>query len=279
MRLSGGLNRLRGLALAVGTLLAAVTLAGVGSVPASAAPFGNVPLAPGSNNGGTTGANGGGGSSHKNNHSQPSTGPAFTAPQAPPPYVPPSYTPPPATSAHGAAKSAAADTPPPQVYVAPEPPPPPPAIADIPPPTSPPPPQADPRPVVAAIPAVLKLTDTAIPPGGNVTAAGQGCTPSAPVHLSAGDVAVGTTQADPDGNFATALTTSSMDVGRHQVTAECGPTLVAPLDVVLVSRVGTNTSTTTIIMIFLLIGTWAYAHPLASHLSAWWAGRRSVSAT
>jgi hypothetical protein len=92
--------------------------------------------------------------------------------------------------------------------------------------------------------------------------------PDVPVSLSIGDVAVGRTVAGSRGGFELPLTTGSVDVGRHQVMAECGRTLSAPLDVVLVSHVGTGTSTVTVILLFLLLGVWFYGHRLASHLPA-----------
>ncbi|MFI9505017.1 hypothetical protein [Nocardia sp. NPDC052566] len=130
------------------------------------------------------------------------------------------------------------------------------------------PPAPAPPPAPAAQPAALELTPAAIGPGGDVTANGKGCDPRAQVDLSIGDVAVGKTVAGQDGAFAAPLTTAAVDVGRHQVTARCGRTLAAPLDVVLVSSVGAGTSTFTVIIFFLLIGGWYYGHRLASHLPA-----------
>jgi hypothetical protein len=91
------------------------------------------------------------------------------------------------------------------------------------------------------------------------------------VNLSIGAVPVGHAVADPDGDFQAALTTGSVDVGRRVVTAECGRTLSAPLDIVLVSAVGTGTSTLTVILLFLFLGVWFYGNRLASH----WAAERN----
>ncbi|WP_142386966.1 hypothetical protein [Mycobacterium hubeiense] len=101
-----------------------------------------------------------------------------------------------------------------------------------------------------------------------MTATGRGCVPEAPVSLSIGETPVGQTVAGPRGGFETPLRTGSVELGRHQVTAECGRTLSAPLDIVLVSYVGSGTSTLTVILFFLLIGVWFYGHRLASHLPA-----------
>jgi hypothetical protein len=139
----------------------------------------------------------------------------------------------------------------------------PPPPVDVPPP---PPAIAPPPPPVASAPAGLELSDATIDPGGPVTATGLGCAPSQPVQLSVGQVPVGQTVAGPTGDFAAPLTTGAVDVGRHEVTAQCGRILSAPLDVVLVSHVGTGTSTLTLIVIFLVLGAWFYGHRLASHL-------------
>ena len=101
-----------------------------------------------------------------------------------------------------------------------------------------------------------------------MTATGRGCVPDRPVSLSIGDVPVADTVAGPRGDFQAPLTTGSVAVGRHVVTAECGRTLSAPLDIVLASRVGTGTSTLTVILFFLFLGVWFYGHRLASHSPA-----------
>jgi hypothetical protein len=114
----------------------------------------------------------------------------------------------------------------------------------------------------------MELSESTIAPSGDVTATGRGCAADAPVNLSIGDVSVGHAIADPGGDFQAPLTTGSVDVGRHLVTAECGRTLSAPLDIVLVSAVGTGTSTVTVILLFLFLGIWFYGNRLASHWSA-----------
>ena len=264
--------RLLGAALAIGAAFAIVGLAGVTGPPAAAQPVYELPKASGGS--GANGAPGGGGS--HNNHSATVTPSSFSAPAAPAPYTPPAYVPPPPTYS----PAPPADIPPPPAYVPPPPVnvPPPPVNVPPPPVNVPPPPVNVPPPPVnvppppahtgGTAPAALSLDSSTIPQGGDLTATGQGCTPGAPVALSIGDVEVGTAEADQNGGFRTALTTDSMEIGPHQVTAECGETLAAPLDVVLVSSVGTSTSTVTVIVFFLLVGVWAYAHRLGSHLSA-----------
>ncbi|WP_062992735.1 hypothetical protein [Nocardia anaemiae] len=130
-----------------------------------------------------------------------------------------------------------------------------------------PPPTAA-APPIAPHPATLELNPTAIGPGGDVTAAGSGCDPQSQVSLLVGDTPVGNTVAGADGGFRAPLALASIDVGRYEVTARCGRTLTAPLDVVLVSRISSATSTLTVILFFLLIGAWFYGHRLVSHLPA-----------
>ncbi|WP_329405571.1 hypothetical protein OG563_27490 [Nocardia vinacea] len=125
-----------------------------------------------------------------------------------------------------------------------------------------------PRPPIAPPPAALELTPTAIGLGGDVTAAGSGCDPQSQVSLLVGETPVGNAVAGVDGGFRAPLALTSIEVGRYEVTARCGRTLTAPLDVVLVSRVSSATSTLTVILFFLLIGAWFYGHRLVSHLPA-----------
>ncbi|WP_433726356.1 hypothetical protein ACQP0C_32910 [Nocardia sp. CA-129566] len=129
-------------------------------------------------------------------------------------------------------------------------------------------PLAAPLPPIAARPAGLELTPSAIGPGSDVIAAGSGCDPQAQVSLLVGETPVGSTVAGADGGFRAPLVLTSIEVGRYQVTAQCGRTLSAPLDVVLVSRISAATSTLTVILFFLLIGGWFYGHRLVSHLPA-----------
>ncbi|MEV4233719.1 MULTISPECIES: hypothetical protein [unclassified Nocardia] len=136
-------------------------------------------------------------------------------------------------------------------------------------PADPPTPAATaPAPSIAPQPAALELTPTAIGLGGDVTAAGSGCDPQSQVSLLVGQTPVGNAVAGADGGFRAPLALTSIEVGRYEVTARCGRTLTAPLDVVLVSRISSATSTLTLILFFLLIGAWFYGHRLVSHLPA-----------
>ena len=90
------------------------------------------------------------------------------------------------------------------------------------------------------------------PPGGPVSASGQGCDPNSTVDLSIGSSPVGSTVADGSGAFQTPITVSQ-PVGQFQVVAVCGPTLTATLDVVLTSTGGPPTTTAAVLLILLLI--------------------------
>ena len=110
----------------------------------------------------------------------------------------------------------------------------------------------------------LKLNRTAISPGGQVTATGLGCLPATTVTLMVDQSPIGTTRTDEQGGFQIPLTVSSLAVGPHEVTADCGEVKTAALDVVLVSRVGAGAATTTLILIFLVSGVWYFGHRILS---------------
>ena len=111
--------------------------------------------------------------------------------------------------------------------------------------------------------ASLKFTALAIAPGSGVSAIGQGCDPDASVAVTIDSTPVGRTDAASDGTFRTPLAVSSFAVVRYQVTATCGPTLEAPLDIVLASEVDQGTSTSMIIIVFfVLLGLLAFRRQL-----------------
>jgi hypothetical protein len=99
----------------------------------------------------------------------------------------------------------------------------------------------------------LRLDALAIAPGGSVNAIGEGCDPDAPVAIHIDAQEVGRTAATDDGSFRTELAVASLDVNRYQVVAECGPTLTAPLDVVLASQVDDGSTTTVGIIVFFVL--------------------------
>ncbi|MFF2552276.1 hypothetical protein ACFVUS_14815 [Nocardia sp. NPDC058058] len=114
----------------------------------------------------------------------------------------------------------------------------------------------------------LSLNPVAVSPGATVTVTGRGCDANANVKLSIGGASAGDARARADGGFDATLPTGATDIGQHQVTAECGPKLAADLDVVLVSQVGGDAGTATVLLFFLLIGGWFFGHRLVSHLPA-----------
>ena len=110
----------------------------------------------------------------------------------------------------------------------------------------------------------LKLSTTAINPGQQVTATGFGCDPAAAVTLMVDQSPIGATRADAHGAFELPLTVSPSTAGRHDVTADCGQTTTAAMNVVLVSRVGAGAATTTLIVIFLVSGVWYFGRRIMS---------------
>jgi hypothetical protein len=64
---------------------------------------------------------------------------------------------------------------------------------------------------------------------------------------------VGTTVADAAGTFRTPISVGNASVGRHVLTAQCGPTLTTTIDVVLASKVIQGASASIVIILFLLV--------------------------
>ncbi|TQF73736.1 hypothetical protein FK531_09235 [Rhodococcus spelaei] len=126
-----------------------------------------------------------------------------------------------------------------------------------------PPPQPSPAPASPQAPTKdLSLSSPAVDPGGEVTAIGEGCPAGSNVALTLQGQPVGHTVADGAGGFQAPVAVGSVDVGRYQVAANCGPILLASLDVVQASQVSTDTSTVTVIVFFLLIGMLIYRRRL-----------------
>lgn len=203
---------------------------------------------------------------------EPTTPPTITLPPItiPPITLPPTTAPEPTTPPTSSTEdpTPTQDLPPPVVV--------PPPITTFAPPrsTTPSPnsvvPPVLPPPTTAQIPLIpvpskLELSPAAISPGDKVTASGSGCMPLSPVTLTIGGTRVGSATAGADSTFRAPLTLSAVDVGRYEVVAQCGRTLSASLDIVLISRINSATSTLTIIIFFLLLGGWFYGHRLASH--------------
>lgn len=86
-------------------------------------------------------------------------------------------------------------------------------------------------------PEALELDRPSAEPGGDVNASGKGCDPNAPVELFMEGTRVGSGTADQAGDFDIPIKLpDSAGVGRHEVIAECGPTIETTVDVVVVAR-------------------------------------------
>ncbi len=116
------------------------------------------------------------------------------------------------------------------------------------------PPPVAPVPPSTPVPPQLHLSRLSIDPGAAVTASGEGCTPFSPVALKVNGASAGQTTASAEGTFRSPVQTTGLAVGRYTVEADCGPVLLAALDVVLPSRVDSDTSTLAIIIFFILLG-------------------------
>jgi hypothetical protein len=98
----------------------------------------------------------------------------------------------------------------------------------------------------------LRLDRISSPPGGLATAVGQGCVAGSLVTLSIGGAPVGTATANDTGAF-TATLQLNVPVGHYVVTAQCGVTLQAAIDVVLSSRSNPPAAAASILLLLLLL--------------------------
>lgn len=90
-------------------------------------------------------------------------------------------------------------------------------------------------------------------PGGDIVVSGRGCRPNATVTISVDGRGASNTTAGPDGTFSEPLSLPSTEPGEVEVIAECGPTLVTTIEVVLASQVDPGTSTLVILLFFILL--------------------------
>ena len=100
--------------------------------------------------------------------------------------------------------------------------------------------------------AVLHLDRISTPPGGPAVAMGQGCVPGSPVILSIGPMIIGHAVASAAGTFTSTLQLN-VPVGHYTITAECGVTLTAGIDVVLSSQANPPSTTEALLLILLLL--------------------------
>ena len=114
-----------------------------------------------------------------------------------------------------------------------------------------------PIPTTSAPPSLELVSGPSSEPGGEVDARGAGCRPNGPVALLLGtatsESSIGTAQAGPDGTFETTIDLPDLPIGRVQLSAECGPRLTAPLDIVVSSQVDTGTPTLAVFIFFVLL--------------------------
>lgn len=118
----------------------------------------------------------------------------------------------------------------------------------VPPTTSPPtstPPTSTPRSLV--------LSQPAVEPGGQLAAHGNGCTPGSDVRLTIGSATVGTTIADQRGGFSAPVVIPDLALGRYDVVAQCGPTLMTTIDLAVATSVDTATGTLGLFFFFFLL--------------------------
>ena len=99
----------------------------------------------------------------------------------------------------------------------------------------------------------LKLSPPAIEPGGQVNAHGEGCTPGADVQLSIGPTTVATAVADQNGEFSAPIGVPDLALGQYDVVAQCGPTLMTPIDLAVATSVGTDTGMLGLFFFFFLL--------------------------
>jgi hypothetical protein len=114
---------------------------------------------------------------------------------------------------------------------------------------------AIPRQATTTVPGVraLDIDESTVPPGGEVTATGQGCDPGASVTLEIAGEEVGRATADNAGTFETEIDVPNVEPGRVEVLARCGPVLTTDLDIVLASEVSSGTSNFLVLMFFLIV--------------------------
>ncbi len=112
--------------------------------------------------------------------------------------------------------------------------------------------------------AALKLNQISTPPGGPAVATGRGCVPNSPVTLFVGSKAIGNTVASAQGSF-TANLLLNVPVGHYTITAHCGVTLSAGIDVVLSSQASPPSSTTAVLLVLFLLIVLLATSQLSTH--------------
>lgn len=99
----------------------------------------------------------------------------------------------------------------------------------------------------------LTLAVPSAEPGGEIPLTGAGCLPSGPLTVYFGGNTLGTVPANQDGTFSLRVYLPDVPVGRYDLELECGPTLSAPVDVVLVSSASGGISTLALFIFYVLL--------------------------
>jgi hypothetical protein len=118
------------------------------------------------------------------------------------------------------------------------------------PPTEPEVPQ-DPAPALSE-PALILAVPSA-EPGGEIPLTGAGCVPGGPLTVYFGGNTLGTVRAGEDGTFSLRVYLPDVPVGRYDLELECGPTLSAPVDVVVATSASGGISTLALFIFFVLL--------------------------
>jgi hypothetical protein len=87
-----------------------------------------------------------------------------------------------------------------------------------------------------------------------LTVDGAGCIPESPVVFTVDDRRVGQATADQSGGFAAPIVVPNVAVGEYTVSASCGPTIAADLNVTLLSDASPNGLEFVVLLFFVLAG-------------------------
>ncbi|EWM17983.1 serine/arginine repetitive matrix protein 1 [Kutzneria sp. 744] len=99
----------------------------------------------------------------------------------------------------------------------------------------------------------LTLNHTSIQPGDPLSASGTGCEPGHDVTLTSDGQLVGTAKADSGGAFTAPVEFTTIEAGRHTITASCGVQLTGVVDQAVTSSSG-DYSSTLIVLVFFVLG-------------------------
>jgi hypothetical protein len=123
--------------------------------------------------------------------------------------------------------------------------------------TTPPPPTTTPAPTTTSAPpettpSTLRLDHGTIQPGDRLTASGTGCQPGHDVTLTSDGQRVGHAHADADGKFTAPVEFTTIQPGRHTITADCGVVLTGVVDQAVTSS-DHDYPTTVVLLVFFVL--------------------------